>query len=81
MPNNNVVNIRAGERTRLLMMDAISAHISRYGWAPTLREIAQEVGISSPSTILKHLHTLEREGKLVLGGGPRMIRLVDGRRL
>lgn len=71
-----VTSIEYGRRARLQILEVISGYISEYGWAPTLREIGDATGIASPSTVLKHLRVLEREGKLILGGGPRMIRLI-----
>lgn len=71
-----VSSIEFGRRARAQILEAICAYIAEYGWAPTLREIGEATGIASPSTVLKHLRVLEREGKLVLGGGPRMIRVV-----
>lgn len=67
-----------GERTRRRMLDFIARHQDEHGWAPTIREIGHELGISSPSTVLKHLRTLHDSGELVLGNGPRMIRLTSG---
>ena len=64
-----------GEHVRSDILEAIRKHIDKYGWPPTIREIGEAVGLSSPSTVLAQLRNLEREGKLVLGGGPRMIRL------
>lgn len=62
--------------TRTRILEAIAAHIEQYGWAPTNRELGEAVGLSSPSTVHKHLLHLQRERKLVLGGGPRMIKLL-----
>lgn len=67
-----------GEATRRRMIEYIGAHQAKHGWAPTIREIGHELGISSPSTVLKHLRTLHDSGELVLGNGPRMIRLNNG---
>ncbi len=72
----SVTNINRGREMRLRILVAIREHIAEYGWAPTIREIGAAVGLSAPSTVLEHLRNLEREGKLVLGGGPRMIRLL-----
>lgn len=71
-----VTSIHKGVRSRGKILEAIREHIDEYGWAPTIREIGEAVGLSSPSTVLLQLRALEREGKLVLGGGPRMIRLL-----
>ena len=62
---------------RLWIMEAIAAHMEKNGWAPTVREIAAAVGLSSPSTVHVHLMQLQREGRLHLGGGARMIRVLN----
>ena len=67
--------IREGERTRQRMLTYIKGYQAQHGWAPTVREIGSAVGLASPSSVQKHLTTLHRQGELVLGGGPRMIRL------
>ncbi len=41
---------------------AIREAIAEHGYAPTVREIAQAVGLSSASTVLYHLRRLERQG-------------------
>ncbi|MSO58548.1 MAG: transcriptional repressor LexA [Thermoleophilia bacterium] len=38
------------------------AYIDAHGYPPTVREIAAEVGLASPSTVHAHLGTLERAG-------------------
>lgn len=56
--------------------DFICQYLDQHGWAPTIREIGAGVGFSSPSTVHGHLRRLEAHGRIVLGGGPRMIRVV-----
>ncbi|MEO3751848.1 winged helix-turn-helix transcriptional regulator [Streptomyces sp. B6B3] len=41
---------------------AIRDAIAEHGYAPTVREIAHAVGLSSASTVLYHLRRLERQG-------------------
>lgn len=44
------------------ILDYISKNIDRYGYAPTLTEIAQYLGLSSLSTVHEHLAVLEKKG-------------------
>lgn len=67
-----------GTRTRRRMLEYIAAHHDEHGWAPTIREIAGAVGLSSPASVHRHLRLLHDQGELVLGNGPRMIRLTTG---
>ncbi len=41
-------------------------------YSPSVREIAAEVGLSSPSTVQKHLNRLEADGLLARGPGGRV---------
>ena len=69
---------RQGQATRRRILGYIGEYQGEHGWAPTVREIASAVGLASPSTVQKHLTTLRDQGELVLGNGPRMIRLQQG---
>lgn len=42
----------------------IKGHCTRHGYPPTVREIAAGVGLSSPSTVHRHLERLEADGYL-----------------
>ena len=44
------------------ILDYIEENIDKYGCAPTLTEIAQELGLSSLSTVHEHLAVLEKKG-------------------
>ncbi len=44
------------------ILDYISSNISRYGYAPTLTEIAEHFGLSSLATVHEHLTVLEKKG-------------------
>lgn len=44
------------------ILDYISKNIDNYGYAPTLTEIAQYLGLSSLSTVHEHLAVLEKKG-------------------
>lgn len=64
------------QRDRVLAF--VTEFIAEHGWAPTMQEIADALGLASRSTVQEHLRQLHREGRIVLGGGPRMIRLTSG---
>ena len=44
------------------MVDYLDAYIGKHGYAPTLEEIGNELGLSSLATVHKHLTNLERKG-------------------
>ena len=44
------------------ILDYIEKNISDLGYAPTLTEIAQHLGLSSLSTVHEHLSVLEKKG-------------------
>ena len=43
-------------------MDCIEACIREKGYGPTVREVCQTLGLSSPSTVHVHLKALEDKG-------------------
>src|SRR5205814_10645008 len=44
--------------------DFLVEYVDRHGYPPTVREIGEEVGLASPSTVHAHLANLERAGLL-----------------
>ncbi|GAA1289048.1 MarR family transcriptional regulator [Streptomyces sp. NBC_01474] len=64
------------ERQRSVLA-AIRTHIADHGEAPTVREIAAAVGLSSPSSVMYQLRRLEEAGALrrAPGTGSREYRL------
>jgi repressor LexA len=57
------------------------AYVDRHGYPPTVREIGEEVGLASPSTVHAHLANLERAGLLRRDPTkPRALELVGRRR-
>lgn len=44
------------------VLDCIEKSIKEKGYGPTVREICQELGLSSPSTVHVHLNSLEAKG-------------------
>ena len=46
------------------VLETIDAHMRERGYPPSVREIGDAVGLSSPSTVHSHLRTLQRLGYL-----------------
>lgn len=44
------------------VLDDIEKHILEKGYGPTVREVCQDLGLSSPSTVHVHLKALEEKG-------------------
>ena len=44
------------------VLDNIEKHIREKGFGPTVREVCQDLGLSSPSTVHVHLKALEEKG-------------------
>jgi repressor LexA len=51
------------------ILDFIDQFIQKYGSAPTLRQIADAIGVSSLATVHEHLQTLQEKGLLKRKGG------------
>lgn len=58
-----MVDIRLTPRQRAIL-DMIEAHMNKRGYPPSVREIGEAVGLTSPSTVHNHLATLQRLGFL-----------------
>lgn len=56
----------------------ITRFIEERGFPPTVREIGEGVGMSSPSTVQSHIVALIRTGHIerTVNGSPRAIRVV-----
>ena len=68
------------ERQRAIL-DYLREFIDEHGYPPTVREIGEAVGLSSPSTVHAHLAQLERAGLLRRDPTkPRALELADRRR-
>lgn len=60
------------------IMDFIGQYIQKNGYAPTLREIADAIGVSSLATVHEHLEALDRKDVIKKHSGKvRGIELVD----
>lgn len=61
------------------ILEFVSQFIQRNGYAPTLREIGNAVGLSSVATIHEHLETLRQKGFIKkLDGTTRGISVIEG---
>lgn len=61
------------------ILDFIRQHINTYGSAPTLKQIAGALGVSSLATVHEHLQALEKKGLIrKKDGAARGIELTDG---
>lgn len=66
----------AGE-TRQKVYDYLIKYIKEYGYAPSVRELAEGVGLKSSSSAYNHLSKLEEEGKIEMrGNSSRAIKIV-----
>ena len=61
-------------------LEFLRSYIADRGYAPTLRDIAEHIGVKSPSTAHFHLERLEQKGFLVRGDDGT-IELIDSERL
>lgn len=56
------------------VLNAIASYIKEKGYPPTVRELAQELGFKSTSTLHAHLQRLEKKGYISKEKGkPRTI--------
>ncbi|MBI2022093.1 transcriptional repressor LexA [Candidatus Daviesbacteria bacterium] len=56
----------------------IKAYIEKYGYSPTLGEIAEAIGVSSLATVHEHIQTLAKKGVIrKFEGSVRGIEIVD----
>ena len=52
-----------------VIYDCISAYREEHGFSPSMREIAEAVGLKSASTVCRHIHSLEEKGWLKTNEG------------
>lgn len=60
-----MTNAKMGEGRRDAIVSFISEFVSKHEHAPTVREIAEGVGLSSPGPAHRHLERLVKDGRLV----------------
>lgn len=60
------------------VLDFIADFIVEKGYAPTVREIGEGLGMSSPGTVHAHIVALEQAGHLTrVPGSPRTMKVVS----
>ncbi|MFC1710043.1 transcriptional repressor LexA [Patescibacteria group bacterium] len=65
-------------KKQAIILDFIKQHIQTHGTAPTLRQIADAIGVSSLATVHEHLTALENKGLIKRKyGKSRSIKIVD----
>jgi SOS-response transcriptional repressor LexA len=65
-------------RRQQAILDFCRLSLVRRGFAPSIREIGEEVGLASSSTVHSHLRTLEAKGHISRNPSkPRAITLTD----
>jgi repressor LexA len=63
------------------ILEFVNAHVDEHGYPPTVREIGQAVGLTSPSTVHAHLARLEGAGLIRRDATkPRALEVIDGGR-
>ena len=60
------------------ILDFLKQFIHKNGSAPTLRQIADAIGVSSLATVHEHLHTLEEKGLIRKRSGKGAIEIQSG---
>lgn len=67
------------EEKKKRILEFIDTYVRKNGYSPSYREIAEAVGIKSPSTVSNYVHCLSEENKLVLHSGqPRSMTTAKG---
>ena len=74
----NKATIKRGEEIRFKMKEKIIEYMCEHGYAPSVREIGEMVGLKSSSSIQSHLMLMFEQGMLESDGefrSPRAIRV------
>ena len=63
------------------ILEFVNSHVDEHGYPPTVREIGQAVGLTSPSTVHAHLARLEAAGLIRRDPTkPRALEVIEGGR-
>lgn len=63
-------------RTKEKVYNFILQYTREYGYAPSIREIAEGIGLKSTSSVHSHLKKLQEDGKIEMrGNSPRAIKI------
>lgn len=73
--NKNVIN-RSGEVIRTMIYDYIVDYLEEHGYPPSIREIADGVGVRTASTVHHHLCTMFERGVLETDAKPGASRAI-----
>jgi repressor LexA len=64
------------------ILEFVNSHVDAHGYPPTVREIGQAVGLTSPSTVHAHLARLETSGLIRRDKTkPRALEVIEGGRM
>src|SRR5204863_61762 len=63
VPEHRITDISLTARQREIL-EVIERNMREHGYPPSVREIGEAVGLTSPSTVHNHLNTLQRLGYL-----------------
>jgi len=64
------------------ILEFVNSHVDSHGYPPTVREIGQAVGLTSPSTVHAHLAPLETSGLIRRDKTkPRALEVIEGGRM
>lgn len=67
-----------GNKTKEKVYNFILQYTREYGYAPSVREIAEGLGLKSTSSVHSHLKKLQEEGKIEMRrNSPRAIKVVN----
>lgn len=56
------VLVKAGEKRRRDILKFLRSYSAKKGWAPTIQEIGDAVGLVSPNSTSRHLQKLAEQG-------------------
>lgn len=73
-----IATIEKGRQKRKEILEAIILYIQEHGYAPTVREIGEMVGLKSASSVQRHLDRMLADGMIETDAGvgsPRAIRV------
>ena len=66
--------ISQGEDRRTAILSFVRSYCAEHGWAPTIQEVADAVGLVSPNSTRGHLHKLAEQGYILMN--PRQARAI-----
>lgn len=67
--------LKQGETRRKAILKFLRGYVKKNGYAPTIQEIADAVGLVSPNATRNHLRRLEKDGYITMQ--PRIARAIS----